>query len=568
MEGEEKSEQIVLPVKKKKNLTWLWIVITAVVVGGGVSAYAYRGTIKDKFWPAKEEEKKADESAATTSSDGSVTSTKIKDEGIAWIAPREKLADLGLFKKGSGSTDDAFPGYVSTTYYKVATTTSGDEIIFAMAEVETMGTYYDFHHFLKKGGVYYFLPENSDAVGGDGNYYSRTNSESDATFVIKSLQLDKTITIGTTKLTLSATSSREKSFADATTAGSKLGETKWGDLYLLKGSDIELSAGDAKVAQYYVLRNDGARIIYSPTPTYRNDDGTFSVTWSNALGASYKYSQIKTSGCGGGGGSFPLIIDQTALSTKTEVASASGKKIYTVDAASPLANFAYAVYKMDEMGSKVTQAAMMADLGVLVLQDGYDNWTIYMNDKYAPAVECGKPVIYLYPEKNTEVSVKVGADIRISEPAYNGGWKVSASPSGKLTLGGQIYDSLYWEGTGWGKYPAVTSGTVVETFRVAEVITNQLKYMGLNNKEIADFKEFWLPKMPASPFVRLTWFGTEEMDELAPIAVSPKPDSSIRVFLDFQGLDSKETITSQILPKYQRVGFTLVEWGGLLRSKK
>jgi len=92
--------------------------------------------------------------------------------------------------------------------------------------------------------------------------------------------------------------------------------------------------------------------------------------------------------------------------------------------------------------------------------------------------------------------------------------------------------------------------------------------MGLNDKEIADFNEFWLPKMPATPLVRLTWLGTKEMDELAPIAVWPKPDSSIRVFLDFQGLGSKEAITPQILPKYQRKGFTLVEWGGLLRSKK
>jgi hypothetical protein len=88
--------------------------------------------------------------------------------------------------------------------------------------------------------------------------------------------------------------------------------------------------------------------------------------------------------------------------------------------------------------------------------------------------------------------------------------------------------------------------------------------MGLNSKEIADFIEFWLPKMPTTPFVRLTWLTTEEMNILAPLQVSPRPDSVIRVFLDFAGLEKETAITPQVLPKYDRKGFTLVEWGGLL----
>jgi hypothetical protein len=183
-------------------------------------------------------------------------------------------------------------------------------------------------------------------------------------------------------------------------------------------------------------------------------------------------------------------------------------------------------------------------------------------------VECGKPVIYLYPESTTKVTVKVGADIRISEPAYNGGWKVIASPSGQLTTDYGLRDYLFWEGLGWGKYPTINSGFVVESSRVAETIATQMKEMGLNTKEIADFNEFWLPKMPATPYVRLSWLTTPEMNTLAPLSVSPKPDSSIRVFLDFEGLNSKIDIAPQILPHYERKGFTLVEWGGLLKGKK
>ena len=46
-----------------------------------------------------------------------------------------------------------------------------------------------------------------------------------------------------------------------------------------------------------------------------------------------------------------------------------------------------------------------------------------------------KPVIYLYPEKETEVTVKLNyaGELTCTYPAYNDGWKVSASPDGTLT---------------------------------------------------------------------------------------------------------------------------------------
>jgi hypothetical protein len=257
------------------------------------------------------------------------------------------------------------------------------------------------------------------------------------------------------------------------------------------------------------------------------------------------------------------------MGTKTEVgASAKGEKVYAPAADSALTEAAYQVYLMDGMEGKVAKTEFSSNLGVIAWQDDYDNWIVYLNDKYAPMVECGKPVIYLYPKETTEVKVKVGADIRISEPEYSDGWTAIASPSGSLKVAGKNYDSLFWEGLGWGEYPRVTSGTIVKTPQVATTITAQMKEMGLNDKEIADFKEFWLPKMPATPYVRLSWLLTPEMDTLAPLAVSPKPDSSIRVFLDFEGLNSKIDIAPQILPHYERKGFTLVEWGGLLKGQK
>ena len=60
-----------------------------------------------------------------------------------------------------------------------------------------------------------------------------------------------------------------------------------------------------------------------------------------------------------------------------------------------------------------------------------------------------KPVVYLYPEEETQVTVQLdyAGELTCTYPAYNDGWTVTASPDGTLTDGeGQTYSYLYWEG--------------------------------------------------------------------------------------------------------------------------
>lgn len=60
-----------------------------------------------------------------------------------------------------------------------------------------------------------------------------------------------------------------------------------------------------------------------------------------------------------------------------------------------------------------------------------------------------KPVIYIYPEQETEVSVKLGYEDKITciYPSYNNGWNVTAQPNGTLidTKTNKKYYSLYYE---------------------------------------------------------------------------------------------------------------------------
>lgn len=79
--------------------------------------------------------------------------------------------------------------------------------------------------------------------------------------------------------------------------------------------------------------------------------------------------------------------------------------------------------------------------------------------------------------------------------------------------------------------------------------------------------EFWGNKIPDAPYVRLTWFGTEELNRLAPLGITPKPDTLIRVFLDMSGLEQPISIPAQKLTSSSRRGFTVVEWDGLTSQK-
>ena len=57
-----------------------------------------------------------------------------------------------------------------------------------------------------------------------------------------------------------------------------------------------------------------------------------------------------------------------------------------------------------------------------------------------------KPVIYLYPEEETQVTVKLdyAGELTCTYPAYDDGWTVTAQPDGTLTdAAGQTYSYLF-----------------------------------------------------------------------------------------------------------------------------
>jgi len=206
--------------------------------------------------------------------------------------------------------------------------------------------------------------------------------------------------------------------------------------------------------------------------------------------------------------------------------------------------------------------------GFIVVKDDAGRWVIMARQEYFPSGGCAKPVVYLYPTTATLVNVSVGADVTKSEPNYPaGGWKaVLAQINGNLQYQGKVYDSLFWEGYGKGTYPVITSGSFVKHADVETKIRADLTSQGLNTKEIQDFWTFWSAKVPNKNYVRISWLSKTQLQQLAPLYISPKPDTTIRVFLDMEGADTPYEITPQSFITPKRTGFTAIEWGGLARD--
>lgn len=176
---------------------------------------------------------------------------------------------------------------------------------------------------------------------------------------------------------------------------------------------------------------------------------------------------------------------------------------------------------------------------------------------------CYKPVIYLYPEEETEVTVKLLLDgqLTCTYPAYKDGWQVTAAPDGTLTdAKGQTYNYLYWEGvanTDWD----MTEGFCIKGADTAAFLEDALEKLGLTRKEANEFIVYWLPQMEQNPY-NIISFQTTAYTDAAQLEITPAPDTVIRVFMTFKAADGMIRLLPQKLTAPERTGFTVVEWGG------
>ena len=147
-------------------------------------------------------------------------------------------------------------------------------------------------------------------------------------------------------------------------------------------------------------------------------------------------------------------------------------------------------------------------------------------------------------------------------PSYENGWTVDAAPDGTLTdpSTGRQYYCLYWEGETDAEYDFST-GFCVAGADTAAFLEGALADLGLTEREANEFIIYWLPRMEGNGW-NLISFQTTAYTDSAVLTIDPVPDTLIRVFMAWQGLDEPVEVQPQSLTAPERIGFTAVEWGG------
>ena len=175
-----------------------------------------------------------------------------------------------------------------------------------------------------------------------------------------------------------------------------------------------------------------------------------------------------------------------------------------------------------------------------------------------------KPVIYLYPETETEVSVKLDFNGQITStyPQYDDGWTVMAQPDGTLTdpVTGREYYCLFWEGISNVEYD-LSAGFVVPGHETEAFLEDALAKLGLTDREANEFIIYWLPRMEGNPY-NLISFQTDTYTDNATLEIDPAPDTVLRVFMAWKPLEAPMKVQPQELTAPLRSGFAVVEWGG------
>lgn len=543
---------------------WLWIaVVVVILIGGAFAAWYYL------IGPGKTKTATTTPTTNFTSTSDSTKNKPIVDAGVTWITPL-KIDDLGLFDNtkldGNFVPDE-------TKYYQIANLTSGGQLILAVLTPNSPSGPLRQRFSKDAAGKYTYIKKASDDLTPYLNNVSvEAMFKSGVAFdaVTSYGQLTAPETLLTTKNYKFSSDFVYSTFLSELKNPKKVDDSVYGPIFATTNLPNGVTAFSSKAL--YLEHGDSTITGYIITDNpFNAKSGVPVFSLNNDTPNKATYTAVTGAGCGRPTPA-PILVDTTNIKSRlvSYGKTSAGDTIYTVQSATdPIVTAAYDIYtSVEPKKDHLTIAQYFAKTPLVVWQDSLGDWEVYVIIDYTFDGGCGKPVVYLYPTKTTDVSVQVGADITKSEPIYNNGWQAIAEPSGKLTVNGKTYPYLFWEGKGDGPYPTIDFGSVVKKADLKSTLLKQLSELGLNNQERADFMAFWWPKMPSTPYVRLSWLGTQNMNRLAPLAISPKPDTLIRIFLDFQGLSQPIQLLPQHLSSPTRQGFTAVEWGGLLRNMK
>ena len=231
------------------------------------------------------------------------------------------------------------------------------------------------------------------------------------------------------------------------------------------------------------------------------------------------------------------------------------------------------IYPYDEKDSgkpKLTYEEFVTLHPIIFWEDETGRMIMFYNSRFVIRGGCAKPIVYLYPEQETDITVKViptTGYLTFTYPKYNDIWEVTANKNGVIKdRSGNSYEYLWWESKS-DYLPDMQSGFVVKYENLNIFFDLILTKAGFNHKEIKDFKEYWIPTMVSeyTPYFRISFLQNEAVDTIANLVINPSPDTEIRLFMIYDRLFEKESIPIQEITTTERNGFVVTEWGGTRR---
>ncbi len=198
----------------------------------------------------------------------------------------------------------------------------------------------------------------------------------------------------------------------------------------------------------------------------------------------------------------------------------------------------------------------------------------------------GKPVIYLYPTfpMLVNVNIKTEGTVVISDPEIeknagrisqaesNQGWSnVLAHPNGILFYKDKPYRELFYE-TESRAVNQPKAGLVMKEENLEKDLKDFVEKLGLTREDEKDeFLDWWLPRLRSynSAYWFVSILENDEKKRIDKVMISPKPDTFIEFIVYFAPMDEHEANSSYVEPLVlpptpKRIGFTAVEWGGVI----
>jgi len=179
-----------------------------------------------------------------------------------------------------------------------------------------------------------------------------------------------------------------------------------------------------------------------------------------------------------------------------------------------------------------------------------------------------KPVLYIYPLQETIIHIKhhYRGKHTFTYPLYEDGWKVLAKPNGDLM---NLKDStqhryLFWEGISDMSKQELknTEGFIIDSGDIVSFLEKTLSHIGLNPIESNDFITFWAPRMIMNKRCFIHFRINDNIRNTSFLEIEPKPESILRVFMEYTHQIPDWEIKEQSLPAFKRSGYSVIEWGG------